>query len=762
RLLQRQAGRGRLPPVLIQGETGVGKGLLARVLHRSGPRSAGPFVDVNCAAIPETLLEAELFGYERGAFTDARHAKAGLFHTASHGTLFLDEVGLLPEALQAKLLKALEDGAVRRLGSTRPEPVDLWILTASNADLAVAVRERRFREDLYHRLAVVTVRLPPLRDRGTADILLLAEHFLARACADYGLRPKTLGPDARVALGAYAWPGNVRELANVMERVALLTESPVVTAELLGLPEGSAADGGATPAPAETPGTLGDTLDSVERGHLLQALRRTGWNVTRTAARLGISRDTLRYRIAKHGLERDRPGSARPARLARATPAGAPSGEPVRPAPGASSAAPDAGRPAASAEPPIPLAVRWERRRLALLRCAVALPPDGDPRLYPSRAVEILVDKLQAFGGRAEELSPTGVVGVFGLEPIEDAPLRAALAATAIHTAAQRAGVEGEALGVRSAIAVRRLLVGASRGGLSIDLEGKREAWVTLDALVAAAEPGSILVDEAAAAFLERHFPLAETGGLAGPPGARRLERGERFGPNRRLATFVGRGRELDLLATRLEDARRGHGQVVGIVGEAGLGKSRLLHEFRRQLLADPDRRVTCLEGRCQPYATAVPYGPILDILRTNFRIAEGDTTPAIAGKIRAGLAESGLAPEEAAPYVLHLFGIADGTAALAALPPAAVRARTFEVLRQLILTGAHRRPIVFVVEDLHWIDSTSEECFTSLMDSAAGVPALAIVTYRPGYRPPWLDRSYVTQVALPPLSRDDALAIVH
>src|SRR5262249_35824311 len=157
---------------------------------------SGPFVDVNCAAIPETLLEAELFGYERGAFTDARHPKAGLFQTANHGTIFLDEVGLLPEALQAKLLKALEDRAVRRLGSTRSEPTDVWIVTASNEDLTTAVRTRRFREDLYHRLAVVTLTIPPLRARGE-DVLRLASHFLGRACAEYRLPLRTLTEDAR-------------------------------------------------------------------------------------------------------------------------------------------------------------------------------------------------------------------------------------------------------------------------------------------------------------------------------------------------------------------------------------------------------------------------------------------------------------------------------------------------------------------------------------------------------------------------------------
>ena len=173
----------RLPPVLIQGETGTGKGLVAHVIHKMGPRADAAFVDVNCAAIPDALLEAELFGYERGAFTDARQAKAGLLQVAHRGTMFLDEIGLMPDSLQVKLLKALEDRSVRRLGSTRAEPADAWVLAATSEDLAAAIRVRRFREDLYHRLAVVTVQLPPLRERGT-DIQLLARHYLDRACSE--------------------------------------------------------------------------------------------------------------------------------------------------------------------------------------------------------------------------------------------------------------------------------------------------------------------------------------------------------------------------------------------------------------------------------------------------------------------------------------------------------------------------------------------------------------------------------------------------
>ena len=280
RLLHHQPEARRFPPILIHGETGTGKGLLARGLHRAGPRASGPFVDINCAAIPETLLEAELFGFERGAFTDAKQAKVGLFQAANRGTIFLDEVGLLPDGLQAKLLKVIEERSVRRIGGTRNESVDVWILAATNEDLATATRERRFREDLYHRLAVLTLWMPPLRERGR-DILLLAEHFLKRACADYKLPQRTLAPEARSALQAYRWPGNIRELSNVIERVALLSEAAVVTAKMLGLPDVSLAQ----PREAARPDaaiSLATAVGTVERDHLLEALTQTNWNVQRS------------------------------------------------------------------------------------------------------------------------------------------------------------------------------------------------------------------------------------------------------------------------------------------------------------------------------------------------------------------------------------------------------------------------------------------------------------------------------------------------
>src|SRR5262245_34073959 len=292
RLLDRPRAGQRLPPVLIQGETGTGKGLIARLLHHHGARRRGPFVDVNCAAIPETLLEAELFGFERGAFTDARHAKPGLFQAAHGGVLFLDEVALLPAAAQAKLLTAIEEHAVRRLGSTRREPADSWVISATNANLKGAVAARSFREDLYHRVAVVTVDLPPLRARGR-DILLIAERFFARACADYGLPLKRLNPAAQARLLAYAWPGNIRELGNVIERAVLSVDAPGGTAESLGPLEVDCA------AAASGPAT---TRDEAQRRLLVTALEQTGWNISLTAARLGIARNTVYARLERYGL----------------------------------------------------------------------------------------------------------------------------------------------------------------------------------------------------------------------------------------------------------------------------------------------------------------------------------------------------------------------------------------------------------------------------------------------------------------------------
>src|SRR5256712_1628291 len=399
RLLERQHDARRLPPVLIEGETGTGKGLLARLIHRAGPRPDGPFVDVNCAAIPETLLEAEMFGFERGAFTDARRAKPGLFQAANHGTIFLDEVGLLSEGLEEKLHKVAEEGSVRRLGSPGDEPIDAWILTATNEDLRAAIHARRFREDLYHRLAVLTLTLPPLRQRGN-DILRLADHFLGRACADYSVSPKTLTPDARAALRAYSWPGNVRERGNLMERVVLLSSEPEVTADALGLPSEAVAS---PSAPA--PGRAASSLDDAVRDRVVEVLRQTSWNISRTASLLGISRNTLRARIEKYGLRSgEAPAPARRAEPRRARPSPAPPAVPS-PAPA----------------PPAPAALRWERRLVTPLRATLIAASTPETPLEAGRMLGVPLDKIQSFGGQIEGRRATGVIAAFGLDPTEEA-----------------------------------------------------------------------------------------------------------------------------------------------------------------------------------------------------------------------------------------------------------------------------------------------------------------------------------------------------
>src|SRR5438876_5295141 len=410
RILTRQQDARRLPPVLIEGETGTGKGLLARMIHRAGPRPDGPFVDVNCAAIPDTLLEAEMFGFERGAFTDARRSKPGLFQAAHRGTIFLDEIGLLPESLQAKLLKVLEERTVRRLGATRLEPVDVWVISATNADLTVAVHERRFRADLYHRLAVLPIVLPPLRDRND-DVILLAERFLARVCVDYGLPPKRLSNEAAARLRSYHWPGNVRELSNVIERVALLGEGTVVSAEILLLTESAP-----LPAPVSSPAPPGGaTHDEAMRQHYMSVLGETGWNISRTASILVVSRNTLRARMGRLNIRApgDRLRAARPPAASHethASPAVPVSFEVIVPR------APTSSQPAVSGQS----SIRWESRRVTAVRMILGDPTGTTATWAPNGVLELLTDKVVGFGGRLETLSQTAINASFGLEPIDE------------------------------------------------------------------------------------------------------------------------------------------------------------------------------------------------------------------------------------------------------------------------------------------------------------------------------------------------------
>jgi len=307
--------------VLVEGDSGTGKELVARAIHFNSKRASGPFLAVNCASLPDTLLEAELFGAEPGAYTGAVRKRRGRVELAQRGTLFLDEIGDMPMLLQAKILRLIQEKTYTTLGGEKEARADVRFLLATHRDLKALVAEGRFREDLYYRVSGLPVRLPPLRERGD-DVQLLAEFFAKQSARAIGRSVPRLEPSAQAALRSYAFPGNVRELANVLERAVLLCEGDVIDAAALALDlegaPGAANGGGVTASASSAPGAdpdgfvlpeKGISLEEVERDLVRQALERAGGNKSRAAKLLGLSRATLRYRIEKFGLDQEATGA---------------------------------------------------------------------------------------------------------------------------------------------------------------------------------------------------------------------------------------------------------------------------------------------------------------------------------------------------------------------------------------------------------------------------------------------------------------------
>ena len=748
----------RLPLVLIQGETGTGKGLLARTLHAASVRASGAFVPVNCAAIPETLVESELFGFEAGAHSEARRAKPGLFQAAHGGTIFLDEVGLLPQAQQAKLLSVIEDRRVRRVGGLRDEPVDVWIISATNSDLSADVHDRKFRSDLYQRLAVMRLTLPPLRERGP-DVLRLAEGFLARACADYGLRPKRLAPDARRRLMEHAWPGNVRELSNVIERAALLVEGDLITASALELepqpgprvdssPVGFAVETGAATA-----------LDRSVREHHRAALEQTGWNITRTAALLGISRNTLRARIEKFGLRAPQgtvPDLA--GGIAAESEAASAERQPVAAEPtGQARREQDEALLVASVRP----AVRWERRWVAMLRVDLSAPEPESEVLDTGAVLDVLVEKVQAFGGQVLEIGRTRLDAAFGLDPIESAPERAANAALAILRAAARA--RERVLGTPVVrIAVHAGSYPVTRLGTwgQIDVDAKGEASAVLDRLVPLTEPDSAFVSRVVAPFLQRRFTLSPTGAAVAGEASRLLGRealplafGERMSP------FVGRRAEMAVLESRWALTRQGMGQVVGIVGQPGVGKSRLTWEF---IQANSGEERLVLEAASSALGRPTPYGAVIDLLRVYFGIDPGEAERAIRDKVERRLGELDPSLGFALPAILSLLDVRVVDAAWQVLDPDRRHQQMLDAIRRLMLRESVRQPLLLVFEDAHWADSETKALLDAVADGLPTSRVLMLVTHRPEYQHGWSGRTFYTQLRVDPLRGEHAEELLH
>jgi DNA-binding NtrC family response regulator len=299
RALLQKIGVSPASTVLLTGESGTGKDLAAKVIHYSSNRASRPFMNITCSALPETLLESELFGHERGAFTGADRQKRGLIESADGGTVFLDEIGEMLPLLQAKLLRFLEEKSFKRVGGAQDIKVDVRVIAATNRSLEDEVKKGRFREDLYYRLHVIDIQLPPLRER-SGDIPLLITHYVDGFNAEFRKKIRNVTPTAMSALAAYGWPGNVRELRNAVERAMLLAEGSELQEShfpMLSAAETPVSSGFALPAG-------GINLEALERSLVVQALERSHWNQTKAASLLGVNRDQIRYRIEKFGLEK--------------------------------------------------------------------------------------------------------------------------------------------------------------------------------------------------------------------------------------------------------------------------------------------------------------------------------------------------------------------------------------------------------------------------------------------------------------------------
>ena len=749
-------GNPHVPTVLLLGETGTGKGLVARVIHDSGPRAAGPFIDVNCAAIPEAMLEAELFGFEAGAFTDAKRAKPGLFESASAGTLFLDEIDSLSPPVQSKVLKAIEEKRVRRLSAVTPREVDVKLITATQRDLSAMVAAGTFRADLYHRLAVLILTIAPLRERG-ADACLLAEHYLRMYAAAHGLAPKHLTDSARAWLGGYTWPGNVRELGHLMERVTLLSPDEDIARETL---ESFVAAGPAAAGPAAKPSAPAVTAVSDEAARIRAALERAGGNVVRAARLLGVGRNALRYRMRRLGIAKpdliglesiDEPATPTAAR----SPVGAPT---------------DAATPRSGRDGAAPSRAAWEQKPIAVLAISLTFPDataasDYEPWTAARRCERAVAERVEGFGGVFVQRAPSRLTAAFGIpRALEQTPQRAVQAALAMLRAVAQAPPPLPEL--RAAVHVGDVRVDTSDADPIARLVPIADAFSLPERLLGHAGAGEVLLSPAAARRVERSFELSPRAVQLGPGEADRLTAHAVVRQQPRSASstvsetslaFVGRDRELGLLSDAFARAAGGHGQVVFVSGEAGIGKSRLLGEFRRRLDGRPYQWI---EGRCAAYGTTTPFLALIDGLRRYIGIDDRDDEAGASAKIERTVAGLGTELAWTLPFVKQLLSLEAGDDRVRGLDSASRRSELFRALQALTLRAAEIDPLVVVIEDLHWIDPASEEWLTFLADVIPTTRALLLLSHRTGYRHPFPARSFHLQVALPPLSGGDIATI--
>lgn len=749
-----------VPTLLLYGETGTGKSLVARVIHDSGPRAHGPFVEINCAAIPDTLLEVELFGFEPGTFTDARHAKPGLMESAAQGTLFLDEIDALPVLLQAKLLTVIEDKRVRRLGAVASRQIDVKVIAATPTALSTRVAEGRFRPDLYHRLAVVLLTIPPLRELG-ADILVLAQHFLRQYAAAHGVPPQQVSREAAAWLRDYDWPGNVRELSHLMERVTLFSQQGVLDATTLAqlcLPR---------PRPAVDAEMSVDASEEAaldEPARIRQALRQTGGNVLQAAHLLELQRGALRYRMRQYGITRPHWQTPSP-----------PQGPHVQAASVSSATTlQQAATPAGGT-----VATTWEQKPVVVLALDVLWPaytaahlPRMDPWTWTHSWHQTFAEQVQGFGGHLVPSATTPLLAIFGLpHTLEQMPQRAVQAALTLrhHLTAPRV-TDSAPPEVRIAIHGGQVLVDGQARDLHAHLLPLAETLSLPVRLLGQAAPGEIVLSSQIGRLVAGWFTLRERqaiDGTSSPDGDSVyavVGQGPRRSPleaygKRPLSRFVGRERELATLHDLLAQAAQGRGQVVSLVGEPGVGKSRLCYECTQAQRSTPWR---ILESSPVAYGKDTPYLPVLDLLKGYFQLEAHDTPQTIHAKVRGTLdtLDGGLL--SFLPAVLALLDVPVEDAQWLALDPAQRRQWTLEMCTQLFLQGSQDEPVLMVVENLHWIDTETQAFLDRLVDRLPTARVLLLVNYRPKYHHGWGSKAAYTQLRLDPLSSTQATDLLH
>src|SRR5262245_21555393 len=731
-------GNPNVPTLLVQGETGTGKGLVARLVHDSGPRAGGPFVPVNCAAIPDTMLEAEIFGHEPGAFTDAKRGRPGLFEAASGGTLFLDEIDSLDPALQSKLLTVIESKRVRRLGAVAERAFDVKLIAASQRDLAELAAGGRFRADLYHRLAVVVLRLPPLRERGE-DVVALGSALLERLAIGYGARPKRLTADAEEWLRRQSWPGNVRELGHLMERVTLL--EPDASVDARGLERlAVAAPGPAVPSPDQPAAVPADPPEPsrhigtspdisglpAEAQEVRDALVRSGGNVVQAARLLGVSRDTIRYRMRRHGLTRPEltgPTTApRPSGAGLATSA-RPSGEGLATTPRsldetaegtAALASPDHRDAGATDTAPPRREAEWEQKMVAVVAVSLAWT-EGDegtwshePWTEHQRWARLVREKLSGLGAVPLQDGASVSLWAVGLPRTVDQLLeRAVHGALAIREVVASLAPRERGPELRMAIHQGAMLVPVSapdpaRGALAV---GNTIALPI--ALLGEAGPGEAVasadVGDRVAAWARVEQRHAHGAALAGQVVYRidGMRPWRDRGSSGRLTPFVGRDRELVLLEDLATAAAAGAGQIAGIVAPPGAGKSRLLRELRRRVEA---RGIAYEEAHALAQGTTTPLLPFVEMARSFFDVTESDSPEIVWPRVRAGLVRRGLDPDTEGP---HLVALLTGQTPPDHPGETAWR-RTFDLVRHFVVAGSAKLPLVLAIDNAHWLDPTS------------------------------------------------------